>query len=283
MLFYEPKFPKYSPDARRPARRCPFSALLRAEIPKIERYAARQSSTLIFQCSSTSRNSQNRPHRRRASIERDFQCSSTSRNSQNAHRVAARIDESPLSVLFYEPKFPKSHAQSDLERGFSYDFQCSSTSRNSQNRLRLRCTRRRSAPFSALLRAEIPKIARPTALVSQSSIFQCSSTSRNSQNLSIPTLPRCWRSTFSALLRAEIPKITLVVRGHILRLSAFSALLRAEIPKILRNSSIRRAISSFQCSSTSRNSQNVCSHSAASVARWLSVLFYEPKFPKSTA
>ncbi len=90
---------------------------------------------------------------------------------------------------------------------------------------------------------------------------------------------RVYNKTFSALLRAEIPKILRLPyidededlsvlfyepkfpkyeRSELepLVLDSFSALLRAEIPKILR--------------------LNVNSH-----CHTLSVLFYEPKFPKS--
>ncbi len=135
---------------------------------------------------------------------RCFQCSSTSRNSQNrptdTHNDACRAAFSALlraeipkiccaprqpsrypvlSVLFYEPKFPKSKKPANLTP--DQIFQCSSTSRNSQNHPQRRqlCHCR---AFSALLRAEIPKMRAVCRPPRRSHRFQCSSTSRNSQN-----------------------------------------------------------------------------------------------------
>ncbi len=86
--------------------------------------------------------------------------------------------------------------------------------------------------FSALLRAEIPKIERTFSHI------------RNRASLSVlfyePKFPKCARcrlkdgagQSFSALLRAEIPKMVVVENAAGIGAVTFSALLRAEIPKI---------------------------------------------------
>ncbi len=158
----------------------------------------------------------------------------------------------PLSVLFYEPKFPK------LDRGF-----------------RVQLSRR---SFSALLRAEIPKIVPSSGYHHDVPVFQCSSTSRNSQNRT-SRHTRFAIITFSALLRAEIPKID-CRQNCAFKPSAFSALLRAEIPKIDVRNTVMMYGAYFQCSSTSRNSQNNVQAGWVVEEINLSVLFYEPKFPK---
>ncbi len=183
MLFYEPKFPKSSilfsflDELNRP-----FSALLRAEIPKIvygseKRLPGAGAFSALL----------------RAEIPKMV-------------RIAQRqIITLSLSVLFYEPKFPK-YYWTFATKSYSY-FQCSSTSRNSQNTTRAMESRAFVCPFSALLRAEIPKI--------------CPAPDRRPEHVA-----------FSALLRAEIPKMIVQLRQEIAQ-SPFSALLRAEIPKMV--------------------------------------------------
>ncbi len=158
-------------------------------------------------------------------------------------------------MLFYEPKFPKYEDIAPAPWDGEY-FQCSSTSRNSQNSSRGMSSRETGSTFSALLRAEIPKMWPYVAVFEGSYVFQCSSTSRNSQN------PPAQRQGLHAerlsvlFYEPKFPKSSHRRRrahcGH-----PFSALLRAEIPKI-------RIITALP-----------------SNAQTLSVLFYEPKFPKS--
>ncbi len=157
VLFYEPKFPKCVDYIVATLPDSPFSALLRAEIPKIELELRKVSSSYNFQCSSTSRNSQNAPDAIRRKRPANFQCSSTSRNSQNRDSAERPVCGTRTFSALLRAEIPKINktAESSLEK---VDFQCSSTSRNSQNsRLRTVSTERK-LPFSALLRAEIPKI-----------------------------------------------------------------------------------------------------------------------------
>ncbi len=185
----------------------------------------------------------------------------------------------PVSVLFYEPKFPKCDDE--------------------------RCRHPAARGFSALLRAEIPKMHRHLYRDCRVCAFQCSSTSRNSQKVLL-VVEIVEFSGFSALLRAEIPKtasrVTLVIVT-----SRFSALLRAEIPKSSACRTCRNIAPvsvlfyepkfpkvyvrpdggarelEFQCSSTSRNSQNLLTSQRSTEFARVSVLFYEPKFPKGHA
>ncbi len=137
-------------------------------------------------------------------------------------------------------------------------FQCSSTSRNSQNysgSLSLAALR---LSFSALLRAEIPKMTLPSAIQLSLVSFQCSSTSRNSQNCSYHVgarFVRCFQCSSTSRNSQNLPYVA----------------------------SYTFRDNNFQCSSTSRNSQNlVLKYVLISESSRLSVLFYEPKFPKST-
>ncbi len=280
MLFYEPKFPKSYSQPIVSNESVSFSALLRAEIPKIPDNLYVLDAILPFQCSSTSRNSQNFELKRRISR------------------------QLILSVLFYEPKFPKFTVQPANWRKFR-NFQCSSTSRNSQNlsvavnnvcpfeHFQCSSTSRNSQnlepsrrvcwfmqSFSALLRAEIPKIQSLIRFPHELTDFQCSSTSRNSQNLDAnddelydlplsvlfyePKFPKSsaiiHRHEISFLLSVlfyepKFPKFENPCCKNLAR-DTFSALLRAEIPKMYATARIRLHSSDFQCSSTSRNSQN---------------------------
>ncbi len=83
VLFYEPKFPKFIHDRNHKCIRYPFSALLRAEIPKIRnhkciRYQACKLSVLFYE-----------PKFPKLSF------------------LLSPVVVFALSVLFYEPKFPK--------------------------------------------------------------------------------------------------------------------------------------------------------------------------------
>ncbi len=183
-----------------------FSALLRAEIPKMSRMAGARCAWVTFSALL------------RAEIPKigvTFGCS----------RVRYM-----LSVLFYEPKFPK----------FGLYVLRSAT----------------LPPFSALLRAEIPKMNLQRVIVNVPSPFSAL------LRAEIPKINdvkhRLLRSnTFSALLRAEIPKIASGSDPYT-SIVTFSALLRAEIPKI-RSPPLVVLLPTrpFQCSSTSRNSQNL--------------------------
>ncbi len=255
VLFYEPKFPKCETNGGRVCLSATFSALLRAEIPKIKVQTPVQALevalSVLFYEPKFPKYTVLDSQRRRLS---GFQCSSTSRNSQNAPvaapaltarstfsallraeipKISERLKQAGLgailSVLFYEPKFPKFIFHVVIENAAGI-FQCSSTSRNSQN-----CGYRKRGR-------------------DRRCHFQCSSTSRNSQN-----------------------RVRLMVS---VKYRPFSALLRAEIPKIFYRDGQWGASELFQCSSTSRNSQNQLEVRDGISTCTLSVLFYEPKFPK---
>ncbi len=133
VLFYEPKFPK-SDKTTSPVRvSTTFSALLRAEIPKMHPGSRMQSQSMTFSALL------------RAEI------------PKIAWNAACRTEVVSLSVLFYEPKFPKFNCNLHVVC-CCRAFQCSSTSRNSQNEMLLHSRVHNCVPFSALLRAEIPKM-----------------------------------------------------------------------------------------------------------------------------
>ena len=206
MLFSEPKIPQCcalncvdDPNAS-------FSALQRAENSSIYVRVRRRLNNNSFSALQRAENS-SIPASSAASIRFErFQCSSASRKFLNHADRRRMPDDSPVSVLFSEPKIPQSRPSA--ERRIERAFQCSSASRKFLNQ-------RQPYSRSPQTRFQCSSASRKFLNMNRYSVkieprqFQCSSASRKFLN------PRARHSgyaavrRFSALQRAENSSIVL--------------------------------------------------------------------------
>ena len=117
----------------------------------------------------------------------EFQCSSASRKFLNRTRRSGASINSPVSVLFSEPKIPQS-ALVDRAQTLNVVFQCSSASRKFLNLGLFPVAMSRCLGFSALQRAENSSIPHRCALRCSVMSFQCSSASRKFLNCVVTLL-----------------------------------------------------------------------------------------------